>query len=270
MLILIPILVCLVIAVICAVILTLTSHFFSVPVDETEEKVRECLAGANCGACGYSGCDGYAKALADGSCTKTNLCTPAGDPAAKQISEILGVEAEDVIEQVAYVACNGNCHALPKRYTYQGPRSCKIANMNYAGDKMCTYACLGYGDCANICPKEAITVVNGVAVVDSKKCIGCGLCAKTCPKKMIHMISDVERVIVACSNHDKGAFTKKTCSNGCIGCGLCKKNCSADAITIENNLAVIDYEKCVKCGKCAEVCPVGCLKEACFIGATKI
>ena len=141
--------------------------------------------------------------------------------------------------------------------------------MSYSGDKMCTYACLGYGDCANVCPNNAISVVNGVAVVDSKKCIGCGLCAKTCPKKMIHLIRDEERVIVACSNHDKGAVTKKTCSNGCIGCGLCKRNCPEEAITIENNLAVIDYEKCVKCGKCAEVCPVGCLKEACFMGATK-
>lgn len=269
MIILIPILVCLVIAVVCAAILTLTSHFFSVPVDETEEKIRECLAGANCGACGYSGCDGYAKALAEGTCTKTNLCTPAGAPGAKQISEILGVEAETVVEQIAYVACNGNCNALPKRYIYQGSRSCKIANMSYAGDKMCTYACLGYGDCANVCPNDAITVVNGVAIVDSKKCIGCGLCAKTCPKKMIHLISDGERAIVACSNHDKGAVTKKTCSNGCIGCGLCKKNCPSEAITIENNLAVINYEKCVKCGKCAEVCPVGCLKETCFIVAEK-
>lgn len=269
MTILIPVLICFAIAAVCAVILTLTSHFFSVPVDETEEKIRDCLAGANCGACGYSGCDGYAKALADGSCTKTNLCTPGGDSSAQKISEILGVEAEDVVTVVAYVACNGNCNALPKRYTYQGSRSCKIANMSYSGDKMCTYACLGYGDCANVCPNNAISVVNGVAVVDSKKCIGCGLCAKTCPKKMIHLIRDEERVIVACSNHDKGAVTKKTCSNGCIGCGLCKRNCPEEAITIENNLAIIDYEKCVKCGKCAEVCPVGCLKEACFIGATK-
>lgn len=267
---LIPVLLCFVIALICAVILTVSSHFFSVKVDEREAEIRDCLAGANCGACGYSGCDGYAKALVDGSCTKTNLCTPGGDAAAKQISSILGVEAEQVVEVVACVACNGNCNAIAKRYEYQGRRGCKIANMSYAGDKMCAYACLGYGDCAEVCPKEAIKVVDGVAIVDPKKCIGCGLCVKTCPKGMIHLISDVERVVVACSNKDKGAITKKYCSSGCIGCGLCKRACPEGAISIENNLAVINYEKCVKCGKCAEACPVGCLKEACLIGATKI
>lgn len=265
--ILIPILICLGIAAVCAVILTLTSHFFAVEVDEKETQIRECLAGANCGACGYSGCDGYAKALADGSCDKANLCTPGGEAVAKQISEILGVEAGEVIDQVAYVACNGNCNAIPRRYDYHGPKSCKIANMTYSGDKMCTYACLGYGDCASVCPNEAIVVKDGVAKIISEKCIGCGLCARTCPKGIIHLMRDSAKVIVACSNQDKGALTKKYCSSGCIGCGLCKRNCPEGAITVENNLAVIDYEKCTGCGKCAEVCPIGCVKTADYRGA---
>ncbi len=259
--IIIPILICFAIAAICAVILTLTSHFFSVKTDERESEIRECLAGANCGACGYSGCDGYAKALADGSCTKANLCTPGGDIVAKQISDILGVEAEEVEKTVAYVVCNGNCNVMLKRYDYQGHKSCKIASMNYSGDKMCTYACLGYGDCASVCPNNAISVVDGVAVVEQKKCVGCGLCAKTCPKGMIKMIKADELVTVQCSNHDKGVLTKKYCPNGCIGCGLCKRNCPEEAITIDNNLAIIDYDKCIKCGKCTTVCPVGCIKE---------
>ncbi len=259
--ILIPVLICFAIAAVCAVILTLTSHFFSVKEDEREAEIRDCLAGANCGACGYSGCDAYAKALADGSCTKTNLCTPGGDTIANKISEIMGVEAEVVEKTVAYVECNGNCNVIPRRYVYQGHKSCKIANMNYSGDKMCTYACLGYGDCADVCPQNAISIIDGVAVVDKHKCIGCSLCVKTCPKGMIHLILYEEKVAVKCSNRDKGVFTKKYCSNGCIGCGLCKRNCPEDAIKIENNLAVINYEKCIKCGKCIEVCPVGCIKE---------
>lgn len=259
--ILIPVLICLAIAVVCAVILTLTSHFFSVKEDEKKSQIRECLAGANCGACGYSGCDGYAEALADGSCTQTNLCTPGGDTVAKQISDILGVEAEAVEKKVAYVACNGNCNVMTKRYEYQGHESCRIANMSYSGDKMCTYACLGYGDCAAVCPQNAISPVDGVAVVDKEKCIGCGMCVKACPKGMIHLVGANEEVIVKCSNRDKGVLTKKYCPNGCIGCGLCKRNCPEGAITVENNLAVIDYDKCIKCGKCTQVCPVGCIKN---------
>ncbi len=257
--ILIPVLICLGIAIICAVILTLTSHFFSVKTDQMEADIRDCLAGANCGACGYSGCDGYAKALADGTCTKANLCTPGGDSVAKQISDILGVEAEEVDKMVAHIACNGNCDAVKNRYDYQGHKSCKIANMSYAGDKMCTYACLGYGDCAAACPQAAISIINGVASVNSDKCIGCGLCIKTCPKGMISFVKTGTKVAVYCSNRDKGILTKKVCSNGCIGCGICKKNCPEEAISIENNLAVIDYSKCTNCGKCALSCPVKCI-----------
>ena len=40
----------------------------------------------------------------------------------------------------------------------------------------------------------------------------------------------------------------------------CQKNCPAEAITVVNALATIDYEKCIGCGKCVEDCPVGCLE----------
>ncbi|MBE6641389.1 MAG: RnfABCDGE type electron transport complex subunit B [Ruminococcaceae bacterium] len=263
--ILIPILILAAIAIVCAVLLTVASVLFGIKEDEKYVAIRDCLPGANCGACGYSGCDAYAKALADGSADKTNLCVPGGDGTAKTIAEVLGVEAEDVVEKVAYVACNGRCHTVDKKYEYVGEKSCRIANMAYSGDRFCTYACLGYGDCVAVCPKEAITIEDGVARIDPRKCIGCGLCARTCPNGIIHLVNDTTRVVVECSNHDKGASTRKYCTNGCIGCGKCQKNCEAGAITVVNNLAVIDYEKCTNCGKCAEVCPVKCIHEGNFI-----
>ena len=52
-----------------------------------------------------------------------------------------------------------------------------------------------------------------------------------------------------------GKDVKEKCTTGCIGCGICAKQCEAGAVTVENNIAHIDYEKCTGCGKCAEKCP---------------
>lgn len=252
-------------SIICAVLLTLADAFFGVKEDETATAIRDCLPGANCGACGYSGCDGYAKALAEKTVEKTNLCVPGGDNVAKDIAAILGVEAEDVVERVAYVACNGTCNAVEVKYEYQGEKSCYLANVAYSGNKSCIYACLGYGDCAVVCPQNAITVENGVARVNSRKCIGCGICVRACPNSIIHLIRDTSRVVVECSNHDKGAQTRQYCSNGCIGCMKCQKVCPNGAITVTNNLAQIDYSLCTGCGECVKVCPVHCIHEGNFI-----
>ena len=252
------------IAVVCAVVLTLSDKFFGIKEDEQFIAVRNALPSVNCGACGYSGCDAYAKALADGKITTTNLCVPGGDKAASEIAEILGVEAEDVVEKVAYVACDGNCGATERRYLYDGVKSCRVANLNYSGDKLCAYACLGYGDCVRICPEDAISIENGVARVDPKKCIGCGMCTRECPHNIIRLIKDTERVVVECSNHDKGAVVRKICKNGCIACGKCEKTCPHDAIKLINNLATIDYDKCTACGECVKVCPVNCIHEGNF------
>ena len=263
--ILLPVLLLLGIALVCAVLLTVSSVFFAVKEDEKALAIRDCLPGANCGACGYSGCDGYAKALSEGTAAKTNLCVPGGDGVACEIAAILGVEAADVIERVAYVACDGTCDAVARRYDYQGHKTCRTANMAYSGDKLCTFACLGYGDCAAVCPQDAITVEDGVARVNSRKCIGCGICVRECPNGIIHLINDTTRVVVECSNHDKGASVRKYCSNGCIGCMKCQKTCPNGAITVKDNLATIDYSLCTGCGECVSVCPVHCIHEGNFI-----
>ena len=253
------------IALICAVVLTLAGMFLSVKENATFKAVRDCLPGANCGACGYSGCDGYAKALADKATDATNLCIPGGDRTACEIAEALGVEVSEVVEKVAYVACNGACGAVDHKYDYHGYQSCAAANLSYSGDKTCTFACLGYGDCVKVCPNGAISIENCVAHIDPTKCVGCGICARICPNNIIKLINDTSRVVVECSNHDKGAITRKACSNGCIGCMKCQKTCPTGAIKVVDNLAAIDYSLCTGCAACVEVCPVHCLHEGNFI-----
>ncbi len=248
------------VGLVCGIVLALASHFMDVPVDERFTKARACLPGANCGACGYTGCDGYAKALADGETDKTNLCVPGGDVAAKGISEALGLAFADVEEKVAFVHCNGNCDPSKDRAHYDGIGDCKSASLIYGGPEACVYGCLGFGDCAKACPEKAICMDRGIASIDINKCIGCGICVRTCPKQIISLLSVPVKTVVQCSSREKGANTRKACSNGCIGCKKCELNCPSHAVKVIDNLAVIDYSICNNCGKCAEVCPVGCMQ----------
>lgn len=253
------------IGALCAVMLIVASKFFSVEEDEKVTKLRECLPGANCGACGYAGCDGYAKALAEDG-VKTNLCIPGADAVAKQIAEILGVEAEDVIEQVAVIHCYGDCNHTAKKMEYEGIASCAAAKTLYGGAGLCSFGCIGLGDCVSVCPQEAICIENGMAHINTRLCIGCGLCAKTCPRGIIELMADIERVLVTCNNREKGAVARKECSNACMGCKKCEKSCPTGAITVVDNLARINYELCKNCDTCASVCPVGCILVSDFSG----
>lgn len=264
--ILLAVLVVVLVGAVLGAVLVVASHFMALPENETEKAVRNALPGVNCGACGYTGCDGYAKALAEGTETKTNLCVPGSDDAAKQIAEALGVEAADVVEKVAFVQCLGDCNKCGDKCEYEGIQSCAAASQFFAGESQCPNGCLGYGDCAVVCPVDAICIENGIAHVDTRKCIGCGMCEKTCPKRLITLFSDIEKVAVTCSNHEKGAVVRKECSNGCIACGKCEKACPLGAIKVVNNLATIDYSICEGCGVCVDVCPVGCIKKANFKG----
>jgi Na+-translocating ferredoxin:NAD+ oxidoreductase RNF subunit RnfB len=223
--ILIPILVLAAIAILCAVLLTVSNVFFGVPEDERFTAVREELPGANCGACGFSGCDGYAKALSEGRTTKTNLCTAGGDGVAKRVAAVMGVEAESVVEMVAHVACNGSCQPDEKKYEYVGPKTCVAANMSYSGDRDCTFACLGYGDCVKVCPRDAICInpEKGIAEIDPRKCIGCGLCAKNCPA------SAITRTDYVAPGHKLASFSIDTAK--CVKCGACMPACKFKAIS---------------------------------------
>ncbi len=251
-----------IIGVICAAVLVVASKVMAVKEDERFPVVRDCLPGANCGACGFAGCDGYAKALCENPGTPANLCIPGADGVARQLSEVLGVEFEDVAEQVAVVHCAGDCNFTEDKVDYSGMQSCAAAKLMYGGKGSCTYGCLGLGDCAEACPQDAICIENGIAHVNTRKCIGCGICAKKCPNRLITLVNDVERVVVTCSNKDKGAQTRKVCKNGCIGCRKCVKVCPNGAITVADNCAVIDYDKCTDCpdfGACARSCTTGCI-----------
>lgn len=243
-----------------AVILSLASKFMAVPTDEKVEQVRACLPGANCGACGYSGCDGYAAAVAAGEAAP-NLCTPGGANTAKQLSDLLGAEIT-VEKKFAFIKCNHGPDKAAREFSYNGAASCVAANLMYKGPLSCKFGCLGLGDCVNVCTYGALKIENGQVTVDKALCSGCGKCAAVCPKGIIEILPEKAKIAVACSNTQKGAVARKVCTAACIGCGKCVKLCPADAITVENNLAHIDADKCIGCGECAAGCPTKCIVNA--------
>ena len=98
-----------------------------------------------------------------------------------------------------------------------------------------TVGCLNClaASCQQVCPKGAISFVNGRSHIDTSKCIKCGKCAKACP---YHAIIHLERP--------------------------CQASCGMDAIGCdEHGKAVINQDKCVACGQCLVSCPFGAIVD---------
>lgn len=254
---LVPILLFAGLGLLAGVLLTVFSRVFAVKQDERAEKIREVLPGANCGACGYAGCDAYAEAVAKGA--KTNACVPGGQKVAEKISAIMGVSAEAVQPKKAAVRCNGNCSVTSDKYIYAGESTCAACDTLYSGRSSCTSGCLGFGDCTKVCPYGAISVKDGVAVVDRSLCTGCGLCVKVCPNGLIETFPEDQKVEVLCSSVFNTKATLAICKNGCIACRKCERLCPNDAIHVKDNHASVDHEKCINCGTCVEGCPTHCI-----------
>lgn len=177
-----------------------------------------------------------------------------------KVAEILGLDAAATEPMVAVVRCNGTCANRPRTNSYDGAKSCAIAASLYGGETGCSFGCLGCGDCVSACQFDAIHMnpETGLPEVDEAKCTACGACAKACPKNIIEIRPQGKksrRVYVQCVNKDKGGVARKACAAACIGCGKCVKVCPFEAITLENNLAYIDPNKCKSCRKCEEACP---------------
>ena len=252
-------------------VLAAASKVFHVETDPRLDQLNECLPGANCGGCGYAGCGGYAEAVLNGE-APIGKCASGGNECAQAMAAIMGVQAEEVTRKVALVRCSGE-----KRYDksgnlvsgakikaeYEGFHDCIAASkVGGNGPLSCKFGCLGFGTCVKACKYDAISVVNGVAKVNEDRCVGCLACAAVCPRNLIVPVEPNRNVVIACASLAKGAVTTRGCTVGCIGCGLCKKICPKDAITIERNLAVIDYSKCDNCGLCATVCPKKLIKDS--------
>ena len=242
------------IAIVFGLILSVAAKVFEVKVDERLPKIQECLAGANCGGCGYPGCAGCAEAILAGKAPVT-ACAPAGAEGAAKIAAIMGMEAPSGEKMVAHVICNGGDAAV-KNFEYVGIADCVGALKVAGGPTACSFGCLGFGSCVAACQFDALHINDkGVAEVDKEKCTNCGACREACPRKLIVEVPYKQKVFVNCANKNKGPAVTKVCANSCIACGMCERTCKFDAIHVVNNVAVIDYTKCRNCTMCAKACP---------------
>ena len=252
--IIIPVLIFIGLGIVMGTLLAVASKVFAVEKNEKAEAIVECLPGANCGGCGYSGCAALAEAIAKGE-AKINQCTVGGAESAKKIASIMGVDAGETVRMRAQVMCSGTSEYARKKYVYAGIPDCTAASKIGGGDKLCKNGCIGLGTCVKACPFGAITVKQGVAAVDYAKCRGCGVCVSACPKGIIKLIPFDSKHCVGCMSVDDGKNTRKVCDVGCISCHLCEKNCPSGAITVDNFVAHIDYAKCTGCDMCISKCP---------------
>ncbi|GAD05662.1 ferredoxin [Porphyromonas crevioricanis] len=269
MIILTTVVVLVVIGAIGSLLLFLAAKKFEVKEDPRIGQVAEVLPQANCGGCGFPGCSGFASACAKADSLDGLFCPVGGADVMNKVADILGMSAGAADPMVAVVRCNGDCEARPRTNTYDGAMSCAIAAALYSGETGCSYGCLGCGDCVAACNFGAIHMnpETGLPEVDEEKCTACGACVKACPKHIIELRKKgpkSRRIFVSCVNKDKGGVAKKACTNACIGCSKCLKECKFEAITIENNLSYIDWQKCRLCRSCVEVCPTHAIHELNF------
>jgi Na+-translocating ferredoxin:NAD+ oxidoreductase RNF subunit RnfB len=236
-------------------------QFFAVAQDPLTGQIREILPGANCGACGYPGCDAYAGAVAKRE-AGISSCSVGGPAVAERLAALVGGDAS-VVSVVAVLACQGSIDRAPVKGEYTGVRTCRGAKLSTGGTKLCAWGCLGFGDCAAVCTFGALSMgENGLPRIDKAKCTGCKVCIEECPQGVLcGAPRDQKGAFTFCSNRNPvKAMVMKTCKAGCIKCELCVKNCPEGCIVMDNGIPKVDYDKCTSCGICVSKCPTKVLK----------
>jgi len=237
-------------------VLAATAKRFYVLVDPKVDEVRNTLPSANCGACGFAGCQAYAEAVVEEQKTSPSLCIPGGASVAKQVAELTGKAPSEVLARVAVLRCHGTTAYVGEQAKYRGIRSCTAASLVFGGPRACKNGCLGLADCVRVCPFDAMRIgSDGIVEILSEKCTGCGLCIPACPKRILELYPRDHRVELSCVAREKASAVRAKCLVGCTTCQKCVGACPAKAISWDDVTIHIDHAACVAYGpSCKEVC----------------
>lgn len=245
-----------------AAVLAVASRVFHVEEDPRVEAVMDALPGANCGGCGYAGCEGYAIAVVNDPAVAASLCVAGSAETSIAVGNLTGKTVAAAEPQVSFRRCEKLAGNVGLRYDYQGMPSCAAATLLMGGSDICSWSCLGFGDCVQVCPFDAMKLKDGLVHVIASKCTGCGQCIKACPRNSLEIIPTRARIAVFCATKDKLRAVIEICEVGCINCGKCIKACPAKAITTEDERIEVNHKMCLSYGAdCQEACVKGCSRH---------
>lgn len=241
------------------VLIALATRTLTVWEDPRIDAVAGMLPGANCGACGFPGCRGFAEAAVRGD-VKPAGCTVMDADARADVAAYLGVDAGQASKRVARLLCAGGTDVSTRKAEYRGLESCAAALAAGGGGKGCAWGCLGLADCAVACTFDAISMgATGLPVVDVETCTACNDCVEACPLGLFTLLPLDGHLLVQCRSLLEGDAATAVCSVACNACG----RCAADApglIRMERGLAVIDYARiALEDAKAAARCPTGAI-----------
>lgn len=245
-----------------ASVLSVASRLLAVEEDPRLEVIVDVLPGANCGGCGYAGCEAFAAAVLNDPNVEPGLCCAGGPDMVKKLAELTGKAAGSADPQVAFRRCLKTEGKVAKNFDYFGIMGCAAAKLVLGGPDACQYSCLGLGDCVRACPFGAMWIEDGMVHIAPDKCTSCGNCVRVCPNSILELIPRTSRVMVFCSSQDKGKAVRDVCEVGCISCGICIKQCPAKAISLVDERIHIDHKACIAYGPdCQEVCVTKCPRK---------
>lgn len=253
-----------------AALLGVSSRLLAVEEDPRVEAVVGVLPGANCGGCGFAGCENYAQAVVNDPNVPANLCVAGGEEAGINVGNLTGKSVAAMEPQISFRRCEKVEGKVAVRFQYQGMPSCAAAALLATGQgtDQCRHSCLAHGDCIKVCPFDALYLRDGLIRVNPARCTGCGQCTKACPRNILEVIPRRARVMVCCSSKDKGKVVMEICEAGCIQCLRCKRKCPAGAISIVDGRVHVDQKLCLsygeECGQaCVEACERHILRSLC-------
>ncbi len=155
-----------------------------------------------------------------------------------------------VIDEEKCTGCGICVQNCPKQVLTLAPQGMRVHVRCHSHDKggkvkkVCQVGCIGCGACVRVCPYDALSLDDGLAVMDYSRCRQCGLCIDQCPT---HNITGLIR----------GQSKARIDPSACTGCARCDAICPVDAISGQpEKTHAVDDSRCIGCGLCRSVCPV--------------